>query len=715
MANTHDILFGSDPTERIVAVEIAPSGAVIFRRDGNNVSREERPFAPWLLTTERLDLPGADWLQLEGEGYAWMARFANWQAHQQVRYRLRDEHISHVAFGGAEKQYLMTSGQTLFMGMSFDDVHRLQLDIETLGFSPKPRENAVFLVAISDNRGNELLISGPEEQILREVIRTVRDLDPDFIEGHNIYGFDLPYLAGRAELHGIDLTLGRDGSRIRFGSERAFAAGGASRPYTPVYIHGRHVVDTLLSVQRYDVPRGVLTSHGLKECAKAFGVAPDDRVYIPHDKIAQVWKDDPDCVKTYTLQDVQETRAVAEIVCPPDFYTAQMVPDTYQNGLTSGTGEKINSILIREYLRQGKAIPKPRPPKSVSGGYTDVRKTGIIDHVVKCDVESLYPSIMLTYGVKPASDTLDVFLPALSELTNRRFEAKARARASGGKESAYWDGLQASFKILINSFYGYLGAVFHFNDYDAADKVTTSGRDIVLRIVDELTRTGSEVIEIDTDGVYFTPAPGIDTEEAEMAYVDSIGSCLPQGIRLAHDGRYELMISLKVKNYVLVDYQGRKVFKGASVRSRADERFGRAFITEAVDLLVQNKPDAVAELYTEMSRRIGSREMPVHDFCRRERVTEKTFTSSAKKRSAEVAKGARVGDHINVYQKEDGSLGLAEDYANDEDQSYLLDKLYKFACRLREAFGDDFDRLFPKPSGLARAEAAGQQKLSLFD
>jgi DNA polymerase I len=713
--NAQEILFGWDPTEKIVAVETGPSGAVIYRRDGDRVSREERPFAPWLLTDERIHLRGADWKILDGGGYCRMASFPDWQAYLSARSQLRDDHVPHMAFGNSEKQYLVASGQTLFKGMAFEDVYRMQVDIETLGLSPDHPENEIFLVAVSDNRGNELLISGPEDAILRDLVRTIHDLDPDVIEGHNFYGFDLPYLAKRAEMRGIALALGRDGSTVRFAPERRRTVGGASRPFTPAHIHGRHIVDTLLGVQRYDVPRGELTSHTLKDCAVAFGVAPKDRVYIPHTEIAQAWADDPDRVRKYSMHDVQETRDISAIVSPADFYTAQMIPDTYQNVLVSGTGEKINSIMIREYLRQGKSIPKPQPSKSVSGGYTDVRITGVIRDVVKCDVESLYPSVMLAYGIKPESDTLDVFLPALSELTKRRFDAKRRAREKEGKESAYWDGLQSSFKILINSFYGYLGAVLHFNDYDAAEQVTSTGREIVLRIVDELKRTGSDVIEIDTDGVYFTAPPGVDTEEAEVVYIESIGETLPEGIRLAHDGRYRMMISLKVKNYILLKHDGRKVFKGASMRSRADERFGRAFISSAVDLLIQDRPDAVGELYRETCRRIESRQMPVEEFCRRERVTEKTFTSSAKRRSAVAARNARVGDHIRVYQRDDGSLGLVEDYVGDEDQSYLLDKLFKFACRLREAFGPDFDRLFPKPSGISRAEAAGQQRLDLFD
>ncbi len=60
---------------------------------------------------------------------------------------------------------------------------------------------------------------------------------------------------------------------------------------------------------------------------------------------------------------------------------------------------------------------------------------------------------------------------------------------------------------------------------------------------------------------------------------------------------------------------------------------------------------------------------------------------------------------MSVYQRADGTIALARDYQDDEDRAYLLDKLYKFACRLREAFGDDFDLLFPRPSAKSRMEA----------
>jgi DNA polymerase elongation subunit (family B) len=367
-----------------------------------------------------------------------------------------------------------------------------------------------------------------------------------------------------------------------------------------------------------------------------------------------------------------------------------------------GSGEKVNSLLVREYLRQDLAIPLQQQSTGFGGGYTEVRMTGVIAPVVKADVESLYPSIMLTRRIKPESDTLDIFLPLLSGLTQRRLDAKAKARLhpEGASEHAYWDGLQNSFKILINSFYGYVGGPFYFNDYKAADAVTETGRQIVKQLADEFEATGSRVIEIDTDGVYFKPPEGVGSYEDELAYIERIGGVLPSGIRLAHDGRYRSMLSLKIKNYVLVGQDGKRIFKGSALRSRADEPFGRRFLTQAVDLLLEGRMEELPALYARTLAAIESGELGIDDLARRERVTDKMLSSELKRRAADALKGrsAAIGDIVQLYQRADHTLALASEYAGDEDRDHYAQKLYKFALRLREAFPEgEFDRIFPKP------------------
>lgn len=718
MADTQTILFGANQTSGIVAIEALDTEVVIYIRRGDKSSSARLPFNPWMFLADKNSAPANEKImELDGEGYRYKVLFPSWTAYTSARNQLRANETAHFSYASPVKQFLVSTGRTLFKGLTFNDVFRMQLDIETDGLDYSGSNGRIIIISISDNRGYEEVITGSEKDMLNRMISIINERDPDIIEGHNIFGFDLPFIAARAKNLGISLTIGRDGSELTFANERNCPIGGYSRPFTPAHIFGRHIIDTLLTVQRYDVSKGRLERHGLKECAKVYGIAESDREYINGSEIYRVWQEDPERVKLYALQDVLETRSLAELICPPEFYMAQMAPDTYQNSATSGSGEKINSIMVREYLRQGHAIPFPQPPKIVPGGYTEVRTTGLVHRIVKCDVESLYPSIMLTQGIKPSSDVLDVFLPALSELTKRRIEAKLKAKQGDVSERAYWDGLQNTFKILINSFYGYLGAPFHFNDFDAAERITTYGQSIVKQIAESIEYFGGRVIEIDTDGVYFEAPENTETEEDEFALIEKIGRELPQGINLAHDGRYAAMLSLKIKNYVLIGYDGHKVFKGASVRSRSDELFGREFISKTVDCLMNRDKNGAGKLYKSIMSQIIEGKLPIEQFARRERVTHKTFSSSQKKRMSAIAQGVSIGDYITVYEKNNGELGLSSEYNNDENKAYLLEKLYKFACRLREGFGSEFTSLFPRPSANQRwiAEAAGQQRLDLFD
>jgi DNA polymerase elongation subunit (family B) len=698
------ILFGRDTTTRLVAAEHVEDRLLLWRRDENGlVTRTAERVPLWLLTLTPTALLEQTPRELVGEGYRFLYEFSHWSAFQDARFRLRDTHTEHMTYATGVKNALIRTGKTLFLGMTMEEVVRMQVDIETEGLSPEGENGRILIIAVRDNRGLLETITGDERTMLNEFVALVRERDPDVIEGHNIYGFDFPFLMARAQRHGVRLALGRDGSEVRAGQERNFAIGGISRPFVPVYLFGRHVMDTYLAVQRFDWAKGALSSYGLKQVAQAFGIAEAERVEMPRAELAQIFQDDRERVLTYAKHDVIETGRLAELVCPTEFYQAQMVPDSYGGSAVSGNGEKINAIFVRAYLAEGHAIPRSQAARGYAGGYSEVRISGVLDRVVKADVESLYPSLMLAEKICPANDTLDVFLPALAELTRRRLEAKARVREAEGTEEHYWDGLQGSFKVLINSFYGYLGASgFYFNDYDAAERVTELGRELVVRIADEMERTGSRIIEIDTDGVYFVPPDTVQGEDAERAYVKQVGGILPAGIRLAFDGRFRAMVSLKTKNYVLFGYDGKKTYKGASLRSRADEKYGREFLAQAIDLLLEHRMDAIAALYERTIEDIRQHRLPIEQLARRERVTDKTFTSSSKLRSAEVARGVAVGEYVTVYEKQDRTLGLLEDYdpqKRDENAAYYMDKLYKFAGRLREAFPDGtFDALIPKPT-----------------
>jgi DNA polymerase I len=713
----NEVLYGHGTTQRLVAVETSDKDAVLFTRtmDGT-LAVERRPFIPWILCDRERHFEGATTTQLSGSGHPYLIEFeSGWSSSLDAKRSLRADHANLVTYTNPVRHFLSRTGETLFKGMAFDHLLRMQVDIETTSLDPHAPGAGIFLIAISDNRGFSEALVGAEATILRDLMSIVSERDPDVLEGHNIYGFDLPYILARCEASQLKPTLGREGRTAYTGRSRNCALGANTRPFSPVHIYGRHILDTYLQVQRFDIAKGQLSSYGLKECAQAYHLASPDRIILDRSDISETYRTDKNRVLAYARQDVEETAALAALVAPTEFYQAQIVPDTYQDAAVCGTGEKINSIMVRHYLRCGEAIPRPSASSAFPGGFTEIRRTGIIRPVVKADVESLYPSLMLTQDIKPKSDRLGIFLPLLRELTNRRLSAKRALKSAPphSREEAYWDGLQNSFKTLINSFYGYIGGPFYFNDNAAARRITEAGQQVVKDIADELTRRGASVIEIDTDGVYFQPPERVRTLTDEEAFVEEVGSVLPAGIRLAHDGSYAAMISLKIKNYVLLHHDGRHVFKGSSLRSRADEKFGRNFLSDAVGHLLLGDEAAAAALYTTIADKIVNGQMPIEDLAKRERVTQKMLASGLRKRAADALRGSihSEGDFVSLYQRKDGTLGLADSYDSDEDREYYLERLYKFALRLKDALPDErFHKLFM----LASTSPSGQTTLDLF-
>jgi len=145
-------------------------------------------------------------------------------------------------------QFLFKSCMRGPKGMTFAHLRRMQVDIECVttkgyDFCNAEREgDRIIAVALADQSGWTEVLSGAvldEKTILEQMVKIIRKRDPDVIEGHNIFGFDLPYLALRAARHHVRLALGRDGSEPAQRPSR-FSAGEHTVAYTRFEIHGRH-------------------------------------------------------------------------------------------------------------------------------------------------------------------------------------------------------------------------------------------------------------------------------------------------------------------------------------------------------------------------------------------------------------------------------------------------------------------------------------------
>ena len=679
------VLFGVDTTRGIVAVEpVGEDSMRLFLRAEDQLEQRDEPFTPFILLEDEKLLQGfkkpfrLESLSSSNE-YKVLALFERWgdctkarrYLHKTTRVVSSSPQAPYLFLSDPVHQYLLLTGKTLFKEFAFKDLHRLALDIETAtapgyGFSnPHREEDRILSIALMDNRGNEEVLFATdygEEEMLKNLGARLRELDPDVLEGHNLFNFDLEYIITRARMHGIKLHWGRDDSEPRVRRSR-FNLAERTIDYTRMDIFGRQVVDTLFLLQYYDIVARELESYGLKSAARHFGLAAPERTYIEPEEIQWYYEHKPNLLKQYNLDDVRETLALSELLAYSFFLQTRIFPFSYQNIFVRGNATKINALFLREYLRQRASIPKPKEGESFAGGYTDVFRHGVVRPVVSCDATSLYPSILLSKNLKPSGDSLGIFLPLLRDLRDFRFEAKKQAQSVEDlRQKEYYESLQQTFKILINSFYGYLGTrLHHFSDPHLAGEVTQFGREIIVQMVEWLRQQGGEPIEIDTDGIYFVPPPEVRTAEEVSLLIEGLSQDLPRGIEVELAGRYRAMFSYKKKNYALLDEQGRVIIKGSGLRSRGMEKYLREFLSSMVRLLLEDKGKKVYPLLQEYLNRLEQHDLGIAKLAKtailseslesyREKVESKKRNPAAIYELA-LASGRsyRAGDQISYY------------------------------------------------------------------
>ena len=691
------LLFGADPTSRIVAIELGETGTVkVYRReaDGSTVADVE-PFHPFVwCDSDVVDL-GIESEKLQSDlKYGWLVTVDSWKELIGLRNGLKNAGRDFFALTDPVQHYLTATGRTLFKDLPFEELKRMQ--IEVLAFEDGVAGDAdpglgdhIMGIALSDSTGwEELLIVDPknieesERAALKRLTAIIKERDPDVIEGHDLFRFHLPYLVSRAKKTKTKLDWGRSDGFLRSRPSRLQIAE-KTIDYPKFTVGGRHFVDTFLLAQFYDVGMRSLAGFERTDVARHFDLCGSDEISaLTGRELQRAYLDNSEQFRRRALCGVRETRALSELLSASYFIQAQIFPYNYQDVIVRGNATRINALFLREYFRQRHSIPELPMVRAFEGGYTDIFFTGVAHNVWHCDVASLYPSIMLKFDCFPVTDQLQIFRHLLTDLRTFRLEAKAEMRAE--KDPAkqhHLQALQNTFKILLNSFYGYLGfAQGHFADFDAAARVTQIGRDLLKKMIDWLGAHGAKVIEVDTDGIYFVPAssakagmsPANEGKAADTAATtaeeidelrDGLGKELPEGIEIDFDEQFDAMFSYKAKNYALLTKDGEVVIKGGALKSRGLEKFQRVFLEEMIKLIMEGKPEAIADLRNEFEKKIRNREWKIDMLMKTDTLQDSLdkyrakIAGSARNRAAayELAlasgRNYRPGDQISYYIK----------------------------------------------------------------
>jgi DNA polymerase, archaea type len=734
-------LLGCDPTEGIVSVDADNTGhARVWRRVGDRIEASDHRFSNWFLTTSlellahlpavhiaadalraahgQLNLSDAlavvelDWpaQAADEDVYRYLVLTSNLD---EVENTLVETSMNKGDVGEAQhladlrglvlvwhpiEQFLTLTGRTYFKGMLFGDVHRLQFDLETTGLDED--RDRIFMISMRDSTGWQDCIdtgSLSEGQLIEHFVEVVKARDPDVLENHNIFAFDLSFLVKRAARLGVRLALGRDQSEPWLETD-VFDVGERAEPFLRWRIAGREVVDTQHAVRRFGAAAPDMRRHGLKEAARYFGFARTDREYVPGVEVWPTYRTDPDRIRRYAADDVDEVDGLSRRLLPPTFDLATMLPRAYERiAADSGSASLWELLLVRAYLHAGHAIgaPLPRLQQAALGPRSELLLTGVVRPGARARLRPLLPCVLVDNAVAAANDALGAMPALLAELLPD----------SGDSGN---DGT----RLLAEAAHAYLAGQGLFSDPQAAINATGLARAYVERLLVDLRAQGCAIVEVDGEDVLFaTPTAWSDATEREL--VGGAKGYLPDRVRLAFDEHYAAVYARAPRSTILLGRGGAVTLVGSAFRASRLERFGETFMQRVAPMALQGEAVELRQVFLDTVHRLRTAEVPLQDLSvlvTLHKSPSQYRRSGMREEPYEVLLAAgvrswRVGQRIRYFRERGGEPRLLQEgdatVASDADAEYYVQRLCTVYChQFAQAFRrEDFVRIFHLPVG----------------
>ncbi len=524
-------------------------------------------------------------------------------------------------------------------------------DFKILGFDI---ENSIFertiyclsyCIKTSEGYTHEETLHGDEEKLLNDFVKVIKEHDPDIITGYNIDGYDLPLLVERAEVYGVKLAIGRDGTNLEQKFQRFWQA------------RGRVIVDAWWNVKREVRPR----QESLNAVAKE--LLGKEKHDVNPKKMDEEWANNPQKVMDYCLEDAKLAVEILEHIKVLQKYqhlgsVAKLPLDNVINGITSNM---IDSLLIRFADSKGVGVPMTNHQKRtghIEGGYVHNINPGLYEWVCVLDFKSMYPSIIIDrnlcfstmspdgeietpLGVKFKSpEQKKGMLPELliNLMKDRDSAKELQASAKTKSDEDYYRRIQEAIKILMNSVYGVFASYFYrFTNLNIGASITAYAREYVKDIIEELENEGVDVIYGDTDSVFFRSP--YDELNKTIEFGESIADRYSVG---AKQLEFEKILQPFFSHGVKKRYVGKQIWPKESMLIRGYETRR----TDAFPIQVQALEDIFAKL---MDRNIED------------------ALESSKNWVTKVSEG-EFDDNQFVISK---TVNLKRKYVNEDNQAHL--------------------------------------------
>lgn len=531
----------------------------------------------------------------------------------------------------------------------------MSFDIESYNpdGDPRPEKDPIIMLSIADNQGFEKVLTWRdfdseldyvevvenERGLLERFMQIIEERDFDVITGYNTDLFDFPYISDRAEKLNIDLELGRDDAEITSRRRRFETVTRVpGRPHIDIYA----LVDFLSrigAIRLIDYTLENVYEHMLDKTKPDFEAA----------EISGAWdegKEEAIKLLEYSLSDSKATLELTEEIFPLVIELSKNVKQSIFDVSRMTPGQLVEWLLVFKAHQIDELVParpvgskyEKRQRTSYVGGYVKEPKKGLHEGLVVLDFRSLYPTIIVTHNIDPATINCDCcdseeavsvpnldykfcqkrrgFIPeTLRGLIEERSDLKKKMKdlKESSREYKSINNRQWALKIIANSFYGMLGYPrARWYSKECAESVTSFGRYYIKRTIEMAEEEGFDVVYGDTDSLLCKMGDK-DKQDVEE-FLKRVNEDMPGIMELELEGYHKRGVFISKKRYAMISEDNKMEIKGLEFVRRDWAALAKDTQKRVLKAILQEgSPEKAAEIVQEVTRNVRKGNVDLED------------------------------------------------------------------------------------------------------
>jgi DNA polymerase I len=555
----------------------------------------------------------------------------------------------------------------------------LAIDIETynpMGHNVMPEKNPIIMVAFYGDNYKKVItwkrfktsldyidFVASEEEVIKKIKEVFDEYKPDIVTGYFSDGFDFPYIKTRASKYKIKLDLGLDYSDLTISKSQTAKIKGIA--HVDVFKFVRRVMRIDLDTEAY----------GLNSVASE--LLNEKKMEVDLDNLAHIWDNEPDKIEEfckYNLHDATLTYKLCEKILPSIIEFVKIVGLPIYDINRMGFSQLVEWYLLKQAPHFNEIAPnKPhydevnaRKMQTYRGAFVFEPEPGLYNDIVVFDFRSLYPTIISSHNISPATLNCECcegkeiapteekywfctkkkgFIPhMIEELITRRMRIKEMMKK---EQNVFLEARQNSLKLLANSFYGYLGFyAARWYSLESAKSITAYGRFYIQKVINKAKAEAFKVLYSDTDSIFLS-LDGKSKEGAER-FAEAINVELPGLMELEYEGFYPsgIFVSAKIgafgakKKYALISEDGVIKIKGFETVRRNWSVIAKEVQENVLNIILKKGDKEKAFEYVKST---------IHDLRAKKVHLDKVIITTQLQK--EIVSYDAVGPHVAVAQK----------------------------------------------------------------